>query len=504
MSLAAVVSRAVVGMEAPEIVVEVLLSSGLPGISIIGLPEAAVREAKDRVRGALISSGYKLPQRRVTINLAPADLPKSGARLDLPIALGILAASGQIEAEQLQGYEWIGELALDGAIRPVQGVLPAALQAREAGHVLVLPQENALEASHVSGLRLCPVASLSELVAQLLEGPMVPAAEIPAAVVDEPDSGETPDLSQVVGQAVARRALEVTAAGGHNLLMSGPPGTGKTLLASTLPGILPRMGEQEALESAALYSINGTLFDPRQWGRRKFRAPHHTASAVALVGGGSQPRPGEISLAHHGVLFLDELPEFSRQVLEVLREPLESGKVSISRAAAQMEFPANFQLVAAMNPCPCGYHGDASADCHCSEEQIQRYRGKISGPLLDRIDLHIEVSRIPSETLAFGNGDKGEESATVRKRVEQARQRQIERQGVSNRQLKGEQLEQYCSLEREGQQFLARAMESLNLSARAYHRVLRVARTIADLEQQEQIGVNHLAEAISFRKLDRK
>lgn len=503
MALAAVTSRAVVGMDAHEVVVEVLLSSGLPGISIIGLPEAAVREAKDRVRGALISSGYKLPRRRVTINLAPADLPKSGARLDLPIALGILAASGQIETEPLERYEWMGELALDGTIRPIQGVLPAALKSRDAGRMLVLPEENALEAAYVTGLTVCPVKSLSELIAALLEGrvtPFQPSTERQQVLVET----DTPDLSQVCGQAVARRALEITAAGGHNLLMSGPPGTGKTLLASTLPGILPKMSEQEALESATLYSINNTRFDPQQWGVRKFRAPHHTASAVALVGGGSQPRPGEISLAHHGVLFLDELPEFSRQVLEVLREPLESGKISISRAAAQMEFPAQFQLVAAMNPCPCGYHGDPAGDCHCTAEQIQRYSSKISGPLLDRIDLQIEVTRIPAETLAQTQSKGEEKSATVQQRVEQARQIQLTRQGVPNSQLRGEALEQFCALDEESQQFMVRAIESLGLSARAYHRVLRIARTIADLAGDVAITMNHLAEAISFRKMDRK
>ncbi len=504
MSLAAITSRAVVGMEAPEIVVEVLLSAGLPGISIIGLPEAAVREAKDRVRGALISSGYKLPQRRITINLAPADLPKSGARLDLPIALGILAASGQIELEPLSGYEWMGELALDGSIRPVQGILPAALQTREAGRVLVLPEGNAQEASYVAGLQICPVKSLSELVAQLLQGELQPQQNHVDFDMSEDEHEVAADLSQVVGQAVARRALEIAAAGAHNLLMSGPPGTGKTLLASTLSSILPKMSEQEALESATLHSINGTAFDPLRWGKRVFRTPHHTASAVALVGGGSQPRPGEISLAHHGVLFLDELPEFSRQVLEVLREPLESGRISISRAAAQMEYPAQFQLVAAMNPCPCGYHGDSSGECHCSEEQIQRYRGKISGPLLDRIDLHIEVTRIPSETLAFGNREGEECSAVVRQRVEQARNRQLLRQGLPNSRLRGKQLEQICPLDSEQQQFMARAIESLGLSARAYHRILRIARTIADLAGGQEMTLDHLAEAVSFRKMDRQ
>ena len=504
MSLAAVNSRAVVGMDAPQVVVEVLLSSGLPGISIIGLPEAAVREAKDRVRGALISSGYKLPQRRVTINLAPADLPKSGARLDLPIAMGILAASGQIEPESLKRYEWMGELALDGSIRPVRGVLPAALQARDADRILVLPEGNAAEAAYVAGLSLHPVSSLQALVGKLLEGALEPIEIERQESKQKKANGPLPDLSQIRGQAFARRALELTAAGGHNLLMSGPPGTGKTLLASTLPSILPKMSEQEALESATLYSLNDVAFDASSWGKRVVRSPHHTASAAALVGGGSQPRPGEISLAHHGVLFLDELPEFSRQVLEVLREPMESGRITISRARSQMEFPARFQLIAAMNPCPCGYHGDESGECHCTAEQIQRYRSKISGPLLDRIDLQIEVARIPPTLLTGEQSHKVESSHTVQERVEQARNRQLERQGVPNSQLQGEQLELVCKLGDAEKQFVIQAIESLGLSARAYHRVLKVARTIADLANEAVINLDHLSEAIAFRKFDRK
>lgn len=503
MSLAAVHSRTIVGLDAPSIVVEVLLSGGLPGISIIGLPEAAVREAKDRVRGALISAGYKLPQRRVTINLAPADLPKTGARLDLPIAMGILAASGQIEIAELERYEWMGELALDGTIRPVRGVLPAALQARDAARILVLPRENAEEAAHVSGIELYPVESLQELVAKLIEGPLQ-GQQIELTLGPPAEEDALPDLAQVRGQQMARRALELTAAGGHNLLMSGPPGTGKTLLASTLPGILPKMSEQEALESATLYSLNEREFNPAGWGVRVIRTPHHTASAAALVGGGSQPRPGEISLAHHGVLFLDELPEFSRQVLEVLREPMESGKITISRARSQVEFPARFQLVAAMNPCPCGYHGDESGECHCSSEQIQRYRSKISGPLLDRIDLQVEVARIAPELMAGIEQQPVEESAVVRERVERARSVQLERQGVANSQLQGKQLEQICDLGQGEQQFMLRAIESLGLSGRAYHRLLRVARTVADLAMEGSITVDHLSEAVAFRKMDRK
>jgi len=499
-SLAAVNSRAISGIEAPEVVVEVLLSSGLPGISIIGLPEAAVREAKDRVRGALISSGFKIPQRRVTINLAPADLPKTGARLDLPIAMGVLAASGEISTEQMRPFELIGELALDGAIREVRGVLPAALKARDAGRILILPEKNATEASHVSGLQFHPASTLQQVASFFIDDTPLPPVESDVEMVE---ILQVPDLSQVRGQHIARRALEVAAAGSHNLLMSGPPGTGKTLLASTVPGILPEMGEQEALESATIYSINSPQFDASRWGIRPFRAPHHTASAVSLVGGGGRPRPGEISLAHNGVLFLDELPEFSRHVLEVLREPMESGKITISRAAAQVEFPARFQLIAAMNPCPCGYHGDSSGKCHCTPDQIQRYRGKISGPLLDRIDLQIEVARIPSEMLAGEREDDVEDSSQVRNRVKRARETQLTRQRVPNNQLQGDQLEEVCGLGQEEKQFLIDAIDSLGLSARAYHRVLRVSRTIADLAGDRWVEMRHLAEALSYRKMDR-
>jgi magnesium chelatase family protein len=500
-SLAAVYSRALSGIEAPEVVVEVMLSSGLPGISIIGLPEAAVREAKDRVRGALISGGFKLPQRRVTINLAPADLPKSGARLDLPIALGILAASDQLPLERLQNYEWMGELALDGRLRPVRGVLPAALQARDAGRTLVVPEENAEEAAHVEGLSIVAVGTLQQLVALFMDQQPLPERSvggIPATTV------KVPNLSQVRGQQVARRALEIAASGGHHLLMMGPPGTGKTLLASTLPGILPPMSEQEALESATLYSINQLEFDPSRWGIRPFRTPHHTASGVALVGGGSHPRPGEISLAHRGVLFLDELPEFDRKVLEVLREPIESGRITISRATAQSEFPAQFQLIAAMNPCPCGYHGDSSGKCHCSPDQVRNYRSKISGPLMDRIDLQVEVARVSSGLLTGIEAEEVEASGVVRARVVEARERQLARQQCPNHQLEGELLEKNCLLDRESQQFLTHAIERLGLSGRGYHKVVRVARTIADLAGEADLTVDHLAEALSFRKLDRE
>jgi magnesium chelatase family protein len=500
LSLAAVYSRSLAGIEAPEVVVEVMLSRGLPGISIIGLPEAAVREAKDRVRGALISGGYKIPQRRITINLAPADLPKSGARLDLPIALGILVASGQLSPEMVQPYESLGELALDGRLRPVRGILPAALEARDAGRILIVPKENAEEASHVEGLSIVAVESIQQLVAYLLHQQPL---ELQVGRPQRQQQRVATDLSQVRGQQMARRALEIAAAGGHHLLLVGPPGTGKTLLSSTLPGILPPMSEVEALESATIYSVNQTHFDPSHWGVRPFRTPHHTASGVALVGGGSHPRPGEISLAHQGVLFLDELPEFSRSVLEVLREPIESGKITISRAAAQTEFPAQFQLIAAMNPCPCGFHGDSSGKCHCSPDQIKRYHGRISGPLLDRIDLHVEVPRVASEVLTGLQETVSESSELVRQRVAVARERQQQRQQQANSQLQGEALQQHAQVNDGLKQFLSHAIDRLGLSGRGYHRIVRVARTIADLAGEVEISHDHIAEALAFRKLDR-
>jgi len=497
MSLAVVYSRARIGMEAPLVTVEVHLSNGLPALSIVGLPETAVKESKDRVRSALLNSQFEFPARRITINLAPADLPKEGGRFDLPIALGILAASGQLPANELGDYEFAGELALSGELRGVQGILPMTIQAQAAGRSLVVPAQNTAEAMLVSEARVLGGTHLLEITAHLTHTRQLEQAA-PAA----PDIAGTgiPDLADVRGQYHARRALEIAAAGAHSLLMLGPPGTGKSLLASRLPGILPEMTETEALQAATIRSISGLPVSIANWKRRAFRAPHHTASAVALVGGGSNPAPGEISLSHHGVLFLDELPEFDRRVLEVLREPLESGRITISRAARQAEFPAQFQLIAAMNPCPCGYNGDPSGRCRCNIDQIERYRRKISGPLLDRIDLHVAVPRLAFKEL---DGPGGECSAAVRKRVVQARQRQQQRSGVLNSQLDNTQLQSACKVEHSARQLLQRAMEQLRLSARAYHRILKVARSIADLEDMEQIDERHLSEAISYRCLDR-
>jgi magnesium chelatase family protein len=497
MSLAVVYSRAQLGIEAPLVSVEVHLANGLPSLSIVGLPETAVKESKDRVRGALLNSRFEFPTRRITVNLAPADLPKMGGRFDLPIALGILAASGQISKEALSGHEFIGELALSGELRAVGGVLSAALQSGGQQRTLVLPKQNAPEAALVQQTIVLGANHLLEVTEQLTSGLRL-APELPAL---QPEiSNAVPDLADVRGQHQARRALEVAAAGGHSLLMVGPPGTGKSLLASRLPGILPPLTDEHALETAALASVNSQGFDYRSWKQRPFRNPHHTTSAVALVGGGSHPRPGEISLAHNGVLFLDELPEFDRRALEALREPLETGRITISRAARKTDFPARFQLVAAMNPCPCSYLGDPSGRCRCTAEQVQRYRSKISGPLLDRIDIQIEVPRLPFEQL---QGEPGEISAVVRKRVEAAQQVQRDRNGVLNSELNNKQIDTVCKIIENDKRLLHQVMERFQLSARAYHRILKLARTIADMEGVETILISHLTEAIGYRCLDR-
>lgn len=501
MGISIVHSRALVGINAPLVTVEVHLTRGLPGLSIVGLPETAVKESKDRVRSAIINNQFEFPLRRITINLAPADLPKEGGRFDLAIALGILAASNQIPADSLAEHEFIGELALTGELRPVRGILPVATASRKAGHSLILPRDNASEAGLVNNCRIFPAGHLMEVCGHLCKRQNLSAWNSRS----RPGiNGQELDLSDIYAQQHAKRALQVAAAGGHNLIMIGPPGTGKTMLAERLPGVLPPMTDDEALETAAIASISSSGFSVENWKKRPFRSPHHTASGVALVGGGSQPRPGEISLAHNGILFLDELPEFDRKVLEVLREPLESGRIVISRAAQQAEFPARFQLIAAMNPCPCGYLGDRSGRCHCTEDQVRRYRQRISGPLLDRIDLHIEVPNIQADFLRQNVEQRGETSATVQSRVFETLNRQLQRSGKANRYLTNREVEKYCRLDTTGTGLLEKSVTQLGLSARAIHRILKVARTIADLEGSDGIDKRHLAEAISYRRLDRK
>jgi len=499
MSLAVVFTRASSGVEAPLVTVEAHLSNGLPAFHIVGLPETAVKESRDRVRSAIINSHFEFPSGRITVNLAPADLPKEGGRFDLAIALGILAASGQIPRESLSGFEFLGELALTGELRPIRGSLSAALASADSGRALVVPTGNGSEAALGDEGGVFTAEYLLQVSAHLHRHQSLPAA---VAAAPTSTAYNYPDLNDVRGQAQAKRALEIAASGAHNLIFCGPPGTGKTMLASRLPGILPALSRAEMLEVAMIFSASKRDGKP-QISSRPFRNPHHTASAVALVGGGSQPRPGEISLAHRGVLFLDELPEFQRQVLEVLREPLESGEIMISRAKQQVRFPAHFQLVAAMNPCPCGYFGDSDRACRCSPDHIRRYRNKISGPLLDRIDLQLALSRLPTEAIRQASATI-EPSAIVRERVLLARQLQLDRQGKTNASLTIKQLEQFCSLSGERQLLLESAVNRLKLSPRAYHRILRVARTIADMAQKLAIEDSHLLEAIGYRALDRE
>ncbi len=498
-SFATILSRSQQGLEAALVRVEVYVGPGLPAFSIVGLPETVVKESKDRVRAALANCGFELPAGHITVNLAPADLPKEGGRFDLPIAIGILVASSQLPPGPFDATELYGELSLSGELHPIRGVLPTALQGMRAGHTLVFPAANLGEAALARHARVLGAGHLRDVCGYARGLRTLPTADPPS---DELCGTIAPDLCDVRGQARARRALEIAAAGGHSMLMIGPPGSGKSMLAQRLPGLLPAMSEDEALETAAVRSLTGAGLRTEEWRRRPFRSPHHTASAMALVGGGARPRPGEISLAHNGVLFLDELPEFDRAVLEVLREPIESGHILISRASRQSEFPARFQLVAAMNPCPCGHLGDITTNCRCTPERVAAYRGRISGPLLDRIDLHVEVPRLTHAELT--RSAPAESSSVVACRVATAREAQIHRQGCANQRLEGAAVIDRVRAEAAALELLAAAMQRLALSARAFHRVLRVARTIADLSGSEDVRVEHVAEAITFRQLDRR